>query len=204
MYHAQHASSRLVIAGLFVMLLLTAARSSAAGLVPRDGWGTVASVQAGTSPTDDPLSRLAHRLAKRAENTTLRLGDVFRNAGVVWVSLLASAVVFFLVAAVSSAADFRMLALRHQGLRAISRYIGHGTLTFFRILRDRHTPNIARLILVGALVYWLFPPDLIPDDSWVPGFVDDVLVAVLAAKAFVYLCPDQLVARHAAAVEAHA
>ena len=204
MYHEQQACSRFVLACGVVMLLLAAAQPSEAGLVPYDGWGTIASVQAGASPSADPLSRLAHRLAKRAENTTARLQALLSAAGVVWISILASALMFLLVAAVSSAVDFRMLALRHRGLRGLSRYLGHGTLTFLRILRDRHTPAFARLILVAALLYWLFPIDLIPDNTLVPGFADDLLVAVVAAKAFVYLCPDSLVARHAAAVEAHA
>ncbi len=194
--------SRFVIACGVVMLVLTAARVCEAGLAPREGVGMITGVQAG--PNTDPLSRLTHRIVKRVENTTGRMQALLSTAGVVWISILASAIVFLLVAAVSSATDFRMLALRHRGLRAMSRYLGHGTLTFLRILRDRHTPAIARLLLVGALLYWLLPIDLIPDNTLVPGFIDDLLVAVLAAKGFVYLCPDALVARHAAAVEAHA
>jgi len=56
--------------------------------------------------------------------------------------------------------------------------------------------------LGAALVYWLVPFDLIPDDSVVPGFIDDVIIAASAAKGFMYLCPDSLIARHASGIEA--
>jgi hypothetical protein len=203
MHDEQHGLRRVAMA-CGVVLLLLAARPSDAGLQLRDGWGPMASVAAGPSPGAGWLDRHVHRLMTRAENTTSRLRDLLGTAGLVWASLLGSACVFLLVAAVSSVVDFRMFALRREGPGALARYLGHGTLTFVRILGDRRTPTSARLVLVGALVYWLIPHDLIPDDNMVPGFIDDVLIAVSAAKGFMYLCPDSLVARHAAAVEAHA
>jgi uncharacterized membrane protein YkvA (DUF1232 family) len=59
-------------------------------------------------------------------------------------------------------------------------------------------------LLSVALLYWLVPFDLIADKSLVPGFIDDLAVAVVAAKGFVYLCPTSLVAAHARAVEERA
>lgn len=204
MHDQQQARRRVVMACAVVMLLLVAARSSNAGLQLRDGWGRIASVEAESSPGDGFLDRGLHRLTTRAEHTTARLRDLLGTAGLIWASLLGSACVFLLVAVVSSVADFRMLALCRKGPGALARYLGHGTLTFLRILGDRRTPNSARLVLAGALLYWLIPQDLIPDDSMVPGFIDDLVIAVSAAKGFIYLCPDSLVARHAVAVEAHA
>ena len=55
-----------------------------------------------------------------------------------------------------------------------------------------------------ALVYWLLPFDFVPDDSLLPGFVDDMIIAVSAAKGFMYLCPDSLVEQHASAVQTKA
>jgi len=200
-----HTLGRLMIACAVVLLLLAATRQpSAAGLVLRDGMAAMMSVQAAPSGSGDVVGRFVHRLVKRSENTTRRLQEVLANAGVLWLPVLLSALVFLLIAGVSSAADVRMLEMRHRGPLALSRYLGRGTLTFFRIVRDRHTPNVARLILVAAFAYWILPVDLIPDRTLLPGCLDDLLIAVVAAKAFIYLCPDALVARHAAAVEAHA
>jgi len=106
------------------------------------------------------------------------------------------------VATLSSIADVRLLSLRHQPAGTVGRYVGNGVRTFIRVLRDRQTPIGPRLLLVGALLYWLVPLDLIPDQSMVPGFVDDLVIAVTAAKGFIYFCPDALIAHHAAAVEA--
>jgi len=202
MYGERQTARRFVIASSIWMLLLMAAPSPAAGPPPRIDGGGIINIQAGAPPKE--VGRRVHRLMRRAENTATRLRALFSTAGAVWISILASGLVFLLVAAVSSAVDFRMLAMRRNGPGVLSRYLGHGTLTFFRIVRDRRTPNLARVVLVAGLVYWLLPTDLIPDESMVPGFVDDLVVAITAAKVFIYLCPEALVARHAAAVEAHA
>jgi uncharacterized membrane protein YkvA (DUF1232 family) len=201
MSHQQRAWSGLVIACGVALLVSIAGRPSAADLLIRDGGGSVG-VQASGARGATPLDRLLHRVVKRTENTVQRLQTLLGDAGMIWLSLFASALVFLLVAAVSSAMDVRMLALRRMGARGVSRYLGHGTLTFLRIVRDRRTPTLARLILVVALLYWLLPVDVFPDNTLLPGAVDDVVIAVLAAKSFVYLCPESLVARHAAAVEA--
>jgi hypothetical protein len=187
------------------MLLLAAAPPCHAGPSLGDGWGQTLDFDSGSSVSTAPgLDRWLHRLETRAGKSFSRVSNLLGAAGMAWFWILVSVVVFLLVTAVSSVVDFRMLDLRHKGPGALPRYLGNGTLTFFRILRDRRTPNIARGVLLFALVYWLVPLDLIPDNSVVPGFVDDLLIAVSAAKGFIYLCPDSLVARHAAAVEARA
>lgn len=125
------------------------------------------------------------------------LGDV----GLFWLWTAVSVAVFLLIAAFSSVADMRMLRLASRERGALSRYLGYGVRTFFAVLVDRHTPYTARLLLALALVYWLVPFDLIADQSVLPGFLDDVVITVAAAKAFVYLCPATLIATHAAEVE---
>jgi hypothetical protein len=123
---------------------------------------------------------------------------------VLWLWIGMSIAGFLTVTAFSSVVDRRMWDLRRQGPGVLGRYLGHGIRTFFRILRDRRTPYLARAVLAAALLYWLLPSDLIADTSFWPGSLDDFLVAVLAAKAFMYLCPDALVATHAAAVTGRA
>jgi len=148
--------------------------------------------------------RTVHRWITRGEHSTSRLFDLLSQVGFIWLWIVLSAAAFLVVAALSSVVDIRMFDLRRKGAGELSRYLGHGTRTFFRILRDRHTPYLARSVLAVALLYWLIPFDVIPDHSLLPGFVDDLVIAFLAAKGFMYLCPDSLVAVHAAAVEARA
>jgi uncharacterized membrane protein YkvA (DUF1232 family) len=190
MHHEQQ-TRRLVIACGVVMLLLLVARPSEGGLLPQDSLVNMISVEARPPLSGESVDHYLHRLSTHADHAVTRLGDALVIAGTVFTSTL----VFLLVAAVSSAVDLRMLRRRPS---ALWRYLGHGTLTFFRILLDRGTPNRARLVLLGALLYWLVSSDLIPDNTMIPGLIDDVLIAVIGAKTFIYLCPDRLIAGHAA------
>ncbi len=141
-----------------------------------------------------------HRFLTRTERELTHLGGFLQEIGALWLWLGFSVAAFLTVTSLSSVVDRRMWSLRRQGPGVLGRYLGHGLRTFFRILRDRRTPYLARAVLAGALVYWLLPVDLIEDSSLWPGFADDVLIAVIAAKGFMYLCPDALIAAHAAAV----
>jgi uncharacterized membrane protein YkvA (DUF1232 family) len=49
---------------------------------------------------------------------------------------------------------------------------------------DRHTPLYVKLALVGAVVYFLVPDDLIPDSIPVLGYADDAAVLAGAMKLF--------------------
>jgi uncharacterized membrane protein YkvA (DUF1232 family) len=124
--------------------------------------------------------------------------------GAFWLWAALSIAVFLTVAAFASVADTRMFTFRHEPPGAVARYLGYSIRTFFLILLDRRTPYVARIFLGLALVYWLVPFDLIADKSLVPGFIDDLVVTVAAAKSFIYLCPTSLVAAHAHAVEERA
>lgn len=152
------------------------------------------------------IDREMQRSVTRADRTLERLMMVFAEVGALWLWVVASVVGYCLVVAVASVLDRRMFALR--GSVEVLRYSVHGVRTFFRLARDRRTPAAARGILVLGLVYWLFPYDpfvewsyFTPlDGDWF-GFFDDLCVAVMAAKAFLFLCPDGLVAEHALAIE---
>jgi uncharacterized membrane protein YkvA (DUF1232 family) len=183
---------------LLLWAALAAGLPAAAGLPPIVSG---ASVNAGMASGLAPLS---HRLTGRVEHAVDRLILLVGDVGAFWLWLVVSLAAFLTVAAFASAADTRMWALRHESAGAVARYLGYGIRTFFLMVLDRSTPYAARILLGAGLLYWLVPFDLIPDDSIVPGFLDDLVVAVVAAKGFVYLCPASLVAKHACAVEARA
>jgi uncharacterized membrane protein YkvA (DUF1232 family) len=63
----------------------------------------------------------------------------------------------------------------------------------WRLLVDPRVPALTKLLPVGALVYLLSPIDLIPDVLPVLGQLDDLLVIVLGVRAFIALCPPELV-----------
>jgi len=147
------------------------------------------------------LTGTVHRKITRASNSIERLARFFGQVGVIWLWTLVSIGVFLLVAALSSVADVRMLDFRHRGVQALSNYVIRGIRMFFRIIIDRNTPNLARTVLLVALLYWLVPADLIRDRSILPGFMDDLVIAAGGAKVFTWLCPDRLVAAHAHALD---
>lgn len=142
----------------------------------------------------------------RADRSFERFLIVFMEVGALWLWVMGSVLAYVLVTVFASVLDRRMFALR--GSAAAVRYFVHGARTFLRLARDRRIPALARAILLLGLVYWLWPYDALVEWSyftpfegaWI-GFADDVFVAVIAAKAFLFLCPDALVAEHALAVE---
>ncbi len=117
-----------------------------------------------------------------------------------WSYVLLWTIVFLAIAALSAVADVRLFSdLRRGRLTSLLEYVAQGFRTFFKLLRDRQTPYTARALLGVALVYWLSSPwDIFPDNWQVPGFLDELLVTLAATKAFMYLCPEWLVSRHAA------
>jgi uncharacterized membrane protein YkvA (DUF1232 family) len=47
---------------------------------------------------------------------------------------------------------------------------------------DRHTPLHVKAVLVGAIIYFVAPDDLIPDSLPIIGYADDAAVLGLAIK----------------------
>lgn len=183
---------------LAMVLLAFTATSHAADRAPVRGSAWTGSVLVSVSlSSEQDLGRRAKRLQTRAERSLTRFGISLANAGTLWLWLLFSAAVFMVTTAVASAADLRLFDLRRQRFGSMVNYLTSGVRLFFRVLADRRTPMLARLPVVIGLCYWLIPEDLISDVPIVPGFIDDVIVAIASAKTFLYLCPDSVVARHA-------
>lgn len=71
---------------------------------------------------------------------------------------------------------------------------------YWRLLRDARVSIWPKALLLGAIAYVVLPFDLIPDVLPVIGEVDDVIIFVAAARAFVALCPPDVVSEHARAI----
>jgi len=53
-------------------------------------------------------------------------------------------------------------------------------LTYYYCFRDKKTPSKPKKIIIGSVMYFLFPLDLIPDLIGPIGYVDDVSIFILA------------------------
>lgn len=146
------------------------------------------------------LSRYARRLTTRVSNSVERFSQLLGESGAFWTWILLSGLGFFTVTSVASVADVRLWQMRSLGAARVSRYLGLGMRTFWRLLLDRRTPLLARASFVLGLAYWLVPWDIIRDDQLIPGLGDDLVIAVIATKLFLRFCPDDLVGQVAGRV----
>ncbi len=67
---------------------------------------------------------------------------------------------------------------------------------FWGLFRDQRVSVWAKSILVLALVYVIAPMDFIPDFTPILGEMDDLALVLLACRAFLSLCPDEVVNEH--------
>lgn len=70
---------------------------------------------------------------------------------------------------------------------------GRGRLAC-RLVRDRRVPLVPKLIIPLLVLYLMSPIDLIPDFIPVIGYLDDLLVLMLAVWAFTKLAPPGVAA----------
>jgi uncharacterized membrane protein YkvA (DUF1232 family) len=74
----------------------------------------------------------------------------------------------------------------------------------WRLLTDTRVPGLTKLIVPAALVYVLFPIDVVPDLILGLGQLDDLGILALAMTLFIELCPPAVVEEHRRALAAHA
>ncbi len=70
-----------------------------------------------------------------------------------------------------------------------------------RLMGDSRVSFLAKIIPVGALIYVIFPFDLIPDVALGLGAIDDAAVVGLGYYFFIELCPPNVVQEHLKALE---
>ena len=68
---------------------------------------------------------------------------------------------------------------------------------FWRLFRDKRVSFLPRTVIALGLAYFAIPLDLVPEFPLVVvGYIDDIIVMVLALKAFIRLCPRNVVEEH--------
>lgn len=71
------------------------------------------------------------------------------------------------------------------------------------LIRDPEVPFYLKILPFAALVYVIFPFDLITDLVPIIGQLDDVTALLVSSKVFIELAPPAVVARHMRAIRAH-
>ncbi len=66
----------------------------------------------------------------------------------------------------------------------------------YYLLRDPEVPFYLKLLPFTAVLYLLFPFDLLPDLVPIIGQLDDITALLVGAKVFIELSPPHVVARH--------
>ncbi len=66
---------------------------------------------------------------------------------------------------------------------------------YSRLWKDKRVPLFPKALIVAAAAYVISPWDLIPMIPFIDA-IDDIAVFVLALRAFIPLCPKNVVAEH--------
>lgn len=75
-------------------------------------------------------------------------------------------------------------------------YLPQFVRVFWRLMTDARVPILPKMVPVLALLLMLTPPALELDFIPLLGELDWVVVAVVALKLFVWLCPPEIVREH--------
>jgi uncharacterized membrane protein YkvA (DUF1232 family) len=111
---------------------------------------------------------------------------------------MTKASVFVLVALLVPLLDRRLIrSWRINGFRRFCNSVALAVAVYVRLLFDRSTPVVGKVLLALAVVYGVAPRDVMPDFFLPTGLIDDVIVVAVASRCFIELCPDRLVERHA-------
>lgn len=102
------------------------------------------------------------------------------------------------IAVVAALADAGLMnAFRVGGLRALASYVPLMLWVYLRLLFSSGVRLAPKLVLLGTLVYGAVRRDLLPDRSFIPGRLEDILLIIIATRAFIYACPEALVGEYA-------
>ena len=119
------------------------------------------------------------------------LTDLFWDVVDWWRGWLKGAVFSLAVAIIAALADKCLLDVwRAEGFRVAVRDALLMLYVYARLLLSNGVSLAPKLLFLGALIYGVVQNDFVPDTSLVPGRVEDVVLIVIATRAFIYACPD--------------
>lgn len=89
-----------------------------------------------------------------------------------------------------------LLRLGPRRLVAVLRHLPSFLRLFWRLFKDPRVGIGPKLLIFGLVAYFLSPVDLLPDVLAGLGHLDDLLLTFVGLKAFVSLCPPEVVREH--------
>jgi uncharacterized membrane protein YkvA (DUF1232 family) len=111
-----------------------------------------------------------------------------------WTHWARRALPFVMIALVAALADRGLvLAWRSEGLRVLATYVPLMLYVYARLLVSRQVRVAGKLFLILALAYGIKRRDLLVDRSVFPGMIDDAVLIIVATRAFLSTCPEQLI-----------
>jgi hypothetical protein len=151
---------------------------------------------------DQPIERRVSDLAKSTLRTVRWSFRMLRSMFwkvVDWWGRWAKRAAFSLgVAVIAALADGGLVnAWRAEGLRTLMTYSALMLYVYARLLFSAGVNLVPKLLLIAALIYGVVRRDFVWDKSFVPGRIDDIVLIIVATRAFVYACPEELVDQYA-------
>ena len=123
-----------------------------------------------------------------------RIVKVVRHATRWWLEGLLGLIAFALFAVAAGVFDREVIEQwQAEGLRGLGRALSLGCAVYLRLLWDGRAPLVGKALLAFAIAYGVAGSDLIPDGRSLRGFADDLLLVLLASRAFMQMCPDEAV-----------
>ena len=152
--------------------------------------------------TDQPIERqlggAARSVVREIRRYFRTLLWMFGRAADWWGNWLKRAAFYIFVAVVAALVDGSLVnAWRMEGIRVIATYVPMMLYVYARLLFSAGVKLAPKLMLVGAIIYGMVWRDLLPDRRWVPGRLEDIVLIVIATRAFVSACPEDLVDQYA-------
>jgi hypothetical protein len=90
----------------------------------------------------------------------------------------------------------RMQFLGPMQLSRLVMYLPQFVRVFYRLMTDERVPMLAKTVPFMGLLLMLTPPALELDMIPVVGELDWLVIAYLALKVFIWLCPPDVVREH--------
>ena len=149
-------------------------------------------------PVEQWISSLAKSVMRGILWSFRMLRSMFWRAIEWWGTWFKRAGLLLGVAIIVALADSGLVsAWRAEGLRALMTYSTLMLYVYARLLFSRGVSLAPKLLLFGAMIYGVIRRDLVPDRTLVPGRIEDIVLIVIATRAFVYACPEELVNEYA-------
>ena len=79
--------------------------------------------------------------------------------------------------------DKRLFEKIGKVCRKVGMKITYYVLLLFYVVKDKNTPLADKMVILGALGYFIFPMDFIPDFIPIAGFTDDIAALIACIKA---------------------